>query len=84
MGGADAVVEIGRKDAILNQVSLLAFHPFIVQVKRSTVVEDGAIVYHIDKGCGDRLPQFVGKDGDALAVEISLKGMADGFVQENA
>ena len=84
MGGRNAVVEVGGEDAVLHHVCLLAGDAFVVEVDGAAVAGNGAVVDYVYAGRADFLPHLSGKDGCALAVEIGLKGMSHGLVEEDS
>ena len=84
MLGTDAVVQIAGQDTFFHNIGLLAFHTLIVKVHGSTVEGDGTVVHHVDVFVADFLAQEIAEDGSTLTVEVSLKSMSYGFVQQDA
>ena len=78
MLGTDAVVQITGQD-----IGFLAFHTLIVEIHGSTIESDGTVIHHVDMLIAHLLSQKVAENGSTFTVEVSLKSMSYGFVQQD-
>ena len=78
------VLHIAFEDAVFDQDVFLRRRAFVINRERPAPVIQCAVVNHGHTGRGDAFSDHPGKRAGALAVEIALKPVADGFVQQYA
>ncbi len=78
------VLHEALQDAIFDQDRALGRGAFIINRKRPAAIMDRAVINNRDTRRCNPLTQQTGKGRCALAVEIALKPVADGFMQQNA
>ena len=76
-------MEIGGEYSVLDHHGVLSGHALVVEIDRSAVAADGAVV---DDGDALAAYPFAHPSGEyrlSLAVEVGLEGVTHGFVQED-
>ena len=84
MLGADAVVQVAGQHTLFHDIGLLPLHAFVVKVHGTAVEGNRTVVHHVDVFVANLLAEQVAEDGSAFAVEIRLKSVSDGLVQQDA
>ena len=84
VAGADLVVEVAAQDAPFDEGVAPGGVALVVDVDGATGLLDGGVVDDGDEVAGDGLADAVRVVAGALAVEVGLKAVADGLVQEDA
>ena len=82
--GVEGILHVAFQDAVLDQHGAAGGVALVVDVEGAAAVRQGAVVHHGDALGGDPLADAAGEGGGALAVEIALEAVADGFVQQDA
>ena len=82
--GIHGILDVAFEYAVFNQHVFLAGVAFIVHIQRAAAVGNGAVVQHSDALGGNALADFAAEGAGALAVEVALQAVADGFVQQDA
>jgi hypothetical protein len=82
--GVHGILHVATQDAVLDEHGALGRGALVVHVEGTAPVGQGAVVHHGDAVGGHPLADAAGKGGGALAVEVALQAVADGFVQQDA
>ena len=81
--GIQHVLHVALQDAILDQHRALRRVAFVVDIERAAPPRQGAVIDHGNAFGGHPFADPPGKGRTALAVEVALKAMTDGLVQQN-
>ena len=83
-GGAYAVMKIACQNTVLDHVCLLSWNALIVECACPAVAGYCPVVHNADPRGANSLTHPVRKNRLTLSVEVCLKGMSHGLVQQNS
>ena len=82
--GREPVAEITLENSLFDQHRVVGGVAFVVDVERAAAAGQGAVVDYRALVAGHAAAEQAGKSGGLFAVEVGLKPVADGFVQQDA
>src|SRR5439155_15572957 len=82
--GIEAILHVADEDAVFDKRGRRGGRSLIIDAERAAPVGEGAVIDDGDALGGDPLAHQAREGARLLAVEIALKPMADGLVQQNA
>src|SRR4029078_11072926 len=80
----EPILHVPAQDAVLDEHRALRGMAFIVEIERSAALAQRAVVDDGDTRRGAALSDASAERARALAIEITLESVPDGFVQQDA